>query len=303
MTNRLLILDTASLYYRAFYGLPDSLRAPDGTIVNAVRGTIDFLSLLVEEYRPTAVIAAWDHDWRPAWRVMLLDSYKTHRLAPGSDTDEDTPEELVPQIRLISQALDMLHIPVMGFAEAEADDVIGSVCQQWPGPVDIATGDRDLFQLVTERRRVLYTARGVKAHQIVDEASVRAEYGIEPWQYVDFAVLRGDPSDGIAGVRGIGAKTAARLLGQFSDLAGIIEAAADDDSDLSPAIRRNLLAAGSYLDAAAKVIRVRDDLPIGRIDARKPLDARDRADFDEFGRAWGLGSVASRALTAMSGHS
>src|SRR5699024_8337361 len=172
----------------------------------------------VEEECPVAVIAAWDDDCRAAWRVTLLESYKTDRRAPVSDIDEDTPEALVPQMRLIGQALSILHVPVMGFAEAEADDVIGSVCQQWPGPVDIATGDRDLFQLVTEGRRVLYTARGVKAHQIVDEAAVRAEYGIEPWQYVDFAVLRGDPSDGIAGVRGIRARTAARLLGQFSDL-------------------------------------------------------------------------------------
>lgn len=305
MTNRLLILDTASLYYRAFYGLPDSLRARDGTLVNAVRGTIDFLCLLVEEHDPAAVVAAWDNNWRPAWRVALLESYKTHRLAPGSDTDEDTPPALAPQVELISQALSLLHIPVMGWPDAEADDVIGSACQQWQGPVDIATGDRDLFQLVSTqaKRRVLYTARGVKAHQVVDDAAVRAEYGIEPWQYVDFAALRGDPSDGIGGVRGVGAKTAARLLNQFTDLDGIINAADDDRSDLTPAIRRNLLAAKRYLDVAVRVIRVRSDLPIGRIKARRPLDPQTRAAFDQFGRTWGLGSVASRALSALNGHS
>lgn len=299
--NRLLVLDTASLYYRAFFGVPDSLRAPDGTVVNALRGTVDFLSILIQQYQPETVIAAWDHDWRPGWRVELLPSYKTHRVASGSTNAEDAPEALATQIPLIRDALELLQVPVIGAADAEADDVIGSLAEQWSGPMDIATGDRDLFQTIDDyaRRRVLYTARGVKDHRAIDSAAVYAEYGIWPTQYVDFSVLRGDPSDGIAGVPGIGAKTAALLLTEFSDLAGIRAAVTDDSSAIKPKARQNLRAAGGYLDAAVRVIAVRRDLALPDIAPRRALTQSDQDDITEFAHRWGANSVMQRAVSQL----
>src|SRR5699024_6713900 len=168
--NRLLLLDTASLYFRAFYGVPDSLRAPDGTPVNALRGLLDFVARLVADYRPDALAACWDDDWRPAWRVELLPTYKAHRVEEEVRDDpdvEETPDLLSPQVPLIAEALTLLGIAVVGAEEYEADDVIGTLSRRWDGPVDIVTGDRDLFQLVDDARgrRVLYTARGVGKHE------------------------------------------------------------------------------------------------------------------------------------------
>ncbi|MGZ5389027.1 MAG: 5'-3' exonuclease, partial [Aeromicrobium sp.] len=220
---RILLLDTASLYYRAFFGIPDTLKAPDGTVVNALRGLLDFVSTLKTAYEPDIIVACWDDAWRPTWRVELMPTYKTHRLADPDGDAEDTPELLSPQVPLIAEALDLVGIPVVGAPDCEADDVIGTIAQLWPGPVDVVTGDRDLFQLVDDARgvRILYTARGVNKLDKVDNDWIKAKYGINGSQYVDFAVMRGDPSDGIPGVAGIGDKTAATLIDSYGDLAGI----------------------------------------------------------------------------------
>ena len=178
MPGRLLLLDSASLYFRAFFGVPDSLKAPDGTVVNAVRGMLDFVATLAAQYRPDAIVAAWDDDWRPAWRVDLIPSYKAHRVAEVTSADlseEEVPDLLSPQVPVIAEALTMLGIPVVGAEGAEADDIIGSLARLWEGPVDIVTGDRDLFQLIDDDHptRVLYTARGVGNHDVVDAAWIR----------------------------------------------------------------------------------------------------------------------------------
>ena len=301
MIGRILLLDTASLYYRAFFGVPDSLKAPDGTVVNALRGLLDFVSRLATDYQPVAIVACWDEDWRPQWRVDLLDTYKTHRLADGSDSAEATPELLKPQVPLIAEALGLLGIRVVGSPACEADDVIGTITASWDGPVDIVTGDRDLFQLVDDARdvRVLYTARGVAKHDLVDAAWIRAKYGIEPQQYIDFAVMRGDPSDGIAGVAGIGDKTAAALLDAYGNLDRIQSAAKDESSDLKPRVRANLLAASEYICLARQVVTVRPDAFTLDTYTRTPLTDRQSADFEAFGTTWGLGGVVGRALTAL----
>src|SRR5699024_2190917 len=166
MSSRLMLLDTASLYFRAFYGLPDTLRAPDGTCVNAVRGLMDFLARLVVDHRPDALAACWDNDWRPRWRTDLLPSYKAHRVAeevPGVSDVEEVPDPLEIQVPLIRQALELLQVAVVGADDYEADDVIGTLATRWTGPVDIVTGDRDLFQLASADKpvRILYTARGM----------------------------------------------------------------------------------------------------------------------------------------------
>lgn len=299
MAGRLLLLDTASLYYRAFFGIPDSLKAPDGTVVNALRGMIDFAATLIgREDAPEAVVACWDDDWRPQWRVDLVPSYKTQRLADGSADSEETPDDLAPQVPLIAEALALAGIPVIGAPDAEADDVIGTLAQRWDGPVDVVTGDRDLFQLVDDDRgvRVLYTARGVAKLDTVDAAWIRAKYDIEPHAYVDFAVMRGDASDGLPGVAGIGEKTAAALVNEFGDLDAILAAASDDDSSVKPRPRTSLLESRDYIDAARTVVAVRQDLPV---EVPSPLPAADPDGLRAFGERWGVGSPVERLLAQL----
>ena len=300
-----MLLDSASLYFRAFFGVPDSLKAPDGTVVNAVRGMLDFVATLATQYKPNAIVAAWDDDWRPAWRVNLIPSYKAHRVVavtPVGTSEEEVPDLLTPQVPIIAEALTMLGIPVVGTEGAEADDIIGSLARLWDGPVDIVTGDRDLFQLVDDDRqtRVLYTARGVGNHDVVDAAWIRAKYGIEPSQYVDFAVMRGDASDGLPGVPGIGEKTAASLLATYSDLDGIEAAADDPSSDLRPRIRQSLLDSRDYITAARTVVAVRED--VATVDTVVPLTppTTDMIEsFAAFGTTWGLGGVPARVIAAL----
>jgi hypothetical protein len=197
--------------------VPDTVTAPDGTSVNAARGLLDMIAKLVSTYEPTHVIACWDDDWRPQWRVDLIPTYKTHRVAEvvADDTDiEEVPDPLTAQIPVIRDELAVLGIPVVGRADHEADDVIASYATQHAGAVDVVTGDRDLFQLVDDARsvRVIYTGRGMSKLEVLDEAAVVEKYGVRASQYADFAVLRGDASDGLPGVAGIGEKTAAALL-------------------------------------------------------------------------------------------
>lgn len=304
-SQRLLLLDSASLYFRAFFGVPDSLKAPDGTVVNAVRGMLDFVATLATQYQPEAIVAAWDDDWRPAWRVDLIPSYKAHRVAEVTSegvSEEEVPDLLSPQVPIIADALTLLGIPVIGAQGAEADDVIGSLARLWAGPVDIVTGDRDLFQLVDDDHpaRVLYTARGVGKHDVVDAAWIRDKYAIEPSQYVDFAVMRGDASDGLPGVPGIGEKTAASLLATYGDLDGIEAAADDPGSDLRPRVRQSLLDSRDYIQAARTVVAVRED--VATVDAVVPLTAltADVVDaFTAFGSRWGLGGVPARVIAAL----
>lgn len=303
--QRLLLLDTASLYFRAFFGIPDTLRAPDGTPVNAVRGLLDFVSRLVTDYQPSAVAACWDNDWRPAWRVELLPTYKAHRVEAESADDpdiEETPDLLAPQVPLIAESLGLLGIAVVGADEHEADDVIGTLAQRWDGPVDVVTGDRDLFQLVDDgsSRRVLYTARGVGNHEVVTSDVIVSKYGVHPDQYVDFAVLRGDPSDGLPGIAGIGDKTAAALVREYGTLTAIREAAEDRWSDIKPRVRRNLVEGAAYLDVAPRVVRVSANAPVGEPElSLHPLEDNAVAAFHAFAQRWNLGGAEQRVLDAL----
>jgi 5'-3' exonuclease len=302
--RRLLLLDTASLYFRAFFGVPDSITAPDGTPVNAVRGLLDFIARLVTDREPDRLVCCWDDDWRPAWRVDLLPSYKAHRVVEeqaGLPDLEETPDPLSAQVPVIVEALELLGVPVVGAAEHEADDVIGTLATVWTGPVDVVTGDRDLFQLVDDEAsvRILYTARGVGRHEVVDAAWVRTKYGVEPQQYADFAVLRGDPSDGLPGVSGIGDKTAQRLLSAHGDLNGILRAAARSEGPAAKQAQR-LAAAGDYLAVAPRVVRVVRDLVLGDVDGRiGAWDDAAASRFEDFSRTWGLGSSAERVTAAL----
>jgi 5'-3' exonuclease len=304
MAGRLMLLDSASLYFRAFFGVPDSLKAPDGTVVNAVRGILDFVATLSTQYRPEAIVACWDDDWRPAWRVDLLPSYKTHRVAEvivGEPDIEETPDLLSPQVPIIAEAMGLIGIPVVGAMGAEADDIIGTLAPAWDGPVDVVTGDRDLFQLVDDAHpvRVLYTARGVGNHDVVDNAWIRAKYAIDAAQYVDFSVMRGDASDGLPGVPGIGEKTAATLLAAYDDLDGIVAAAHDTSSDIKPRIRQSLLDSLEYIAVARQVVTVSDDACPTDVIVRTPLTDDQKAALTKFGEEWGLGGVPGRVIEAL----
>ncbi|NKY40122.1 5'-3' exonuclease, partial [Cellulomonas septica] len=261
MTNgRLLLLDSASLYFRAFFGVPDSVKAPDGTPVNAVRGLLDMIARLVQDRRPTRLVACWDDDWRPAFRVEAIPSYKAHRVAqpvPGGADVEEVPDLLTPQVPVIVEVLEAFGIARVGAPGFEADDVIGTlVAREKARPaaeraaVDVVTGDRDLFQLVDDDAhvRVLYTVRGIKDLEVVDAARLAERYSVASGQaYADMAVLRGDPSDGLPGVPGIGEKTAAALVHRYGSLEGILAARDAGDAGLTATQRRRLTEAADYL--------------------------------------------------------
>lgn len=306
-----MLLDTASLYFRAFFGVPDSIKAPDGSPVNAVRGLLDFIARLVTDYQPTHLVCCWDNDWRPQWRVDLLPSYKAHRVeaevrAPepgGAHFVEEVPDPLEAQIPVILDVLGAFGIAVVGADGYEADDVIGTLATGAGMPVDVVTGDRDLFQLVDDEAqvRILYTARGVGRHEQVTNKVVQEKYGIDGRQYADFAALRGDPSDGLPGVPGVGEKTAASLLRKFGDLAAIVTAADDPASDLAPGPRRKIKDAADYLLVAPKVVAVARDLDVGSPDLAAPRTPKDPDRLVELSERWGLGGSVTRLVEALTG--
>jgi 5'-3' exonuclease len=302
--QRLMLLDTASLYFRAFFGVPDSVKAPDGTPVNAVRGLLDFISRLVAEYQPTHLACCWDNDWRPQWRVDLIPSYKAHRVeyvvAGGPDV-EAVPDPLELQVPIIVEVLEAFGIAIVGADGYEADDVIGTLATDAGMPVDVVTGDRDLFQLVDDQAqvRILYIARGVGRHERVTDAVVREKYGVDGSQYADFAALRGDPSDGLPGVPGVGEKTAASLLQKYVDMAGLVAAAGDPSSDLAPGPRRKIRDAAPYLQVAPAVVAVARDLDVRAADLTLPRTPKDPDRLLALAERWGLNSPMARLVEVL----
>jgi 5'-3' exonuclease len=302
-----MLLDTASLYFRAFFGVPDTVTAPDGTPVNAVRGLLDFITRLVDEYQPTHLACCWDNDWRPQWRVDLLPSYKAHRVEvrrPGDVPDvEEVPDPLERQIPIIIATLEALGIAIVGADHYEADDVIGTLATDAGMPVDIVTGDRDLFQLVDDEAgvRVLYTARGVGRHERVTNDWVRERYGVDANQYAAFATLRGDSSDGLPGVAGVGDKTAAVLLSRFGDLDSIIAAAKDPDGDMGPGPRGKIKAALDYLLVAPTVVAVAREIDLGSPELALPRSPAEPEMLSAIAEQWGLKSPVQRLTETLAG--
>jgi 5'-3' exonuclease len=294
-----MLLDTASLYYRAFYGMPETVTAPDGTPVNAVRGLLDTMGRLVRDRGPSSLVACLDADWRPAFRVAAIASYKAHRAEP--DGTEQTPEALAVQIPLITEVLTASGVAIAEASGYEADDVIGTLAAASPGPVDVVTGDRDLFQVVDDERqvRVVYTLRGLAKAEIIDEGTVTAKYGVPGKSYADFAVLRGDPSDGLPGVPGVGDKTAATLIRQFGSVAAITSALDLGHGGFPGGTRKKLEAARDYLAVAPMVVRVATDVPLADIDGTLPVTPPDAVRLKELGEALGLGSSLTRFLAAL----
>ncbi len=298
-----MLLDTPSLYFRAFYGIPESMTAPDGMPVNAVRGLIDMIATLVRQHSPTELVACMDADWRPAFRVAAIPTYKAHRLAAGGGVgEEEIPDTLAPQIPAIEEILDAVGIARVGVPGYEADDVIGTLATGASGPVDIVTGDRDLFQLVDDSKpcRVLYTARGIRNLQLVDESFVAEKYGIPGRAYADFATLRGDPSDGLPGVAGVGEKTAAALITRFGSLHDLLTALDGGVTDGFPAgARAKLAAARDYLNVAPPVVKVAHDVPIPDVELARPAKPADPDRLVALADRYGLDSPLNRLLSAL----
>jgi 5'-3' exonuclease len=314
-----MLLDTPTLYFRAYFGLPESITAPDGMPINAVRGTVDFISALVTAYRPDRRIACFDADWRPAFRVAAIPSYKAHRVlevaaeAPPSAeagpersvsaSVEVVPDTLGPQVPVLEAVLDAFGI-ARGWADQfEADDAIAAYAGAHDGPVDVVTGDRDMYQLVDDERgvRVLNIARGVSKLEVVDDNTLIAKYGIPGRGYADFATLRGDPSDGLPGVAGIGEKSAASLIAEFGSLEGILAALEDPRSALKAAARKRLDAARDYLAVAPQGVRVRADAPTVPVDSRLPTSPADPDGLDALAERFGLGSPVRRLRKTLTG--
>jgi 5'-3' exonuclease len=297
MAGQLTLLDAPSLWYRAFHGVPESVTAPDGSPVNAVRGTLDLVSRIVRDTRPARLVACLDLDWRPAFRVAAVPSYKLHRTTEGGAEDE--PATLAPQVHVLLDLLEALGVATAGVEGYEADDVLGTLSTREAGAVDVVTGDRDLLQLVRDDKpvRVLYTVEKLAPY---DESAVRARYGIPGRAYADYAVLRGDPSDGLPGVRGVGDKTAAALIERFGSLEGLLQALDDGTTDGFPAgARAKLEAARDYLAVAPAVTRVVRDLPVPELGDALPRAPRDPKRVVALADTWGLDSALDRFLAAL----
>lgn len=308
----LLLIDAASLYFRAYFGVPESVIAPHGAPVNAVRGFIDMLARLIFLQRPSRFVACLDLDWRPAFRVAALPSYKAHRVAaetgPGTPDLEQVPENLAAQVPLILQVLSAAGLATAGAQGYEADDVIATlVASERRDPVEVVSGDRDLFQLVREEPtpvRVRYVGRGLARAEVIGPAELARRYGLPESHagaaYAELAVLRGDPSDGLPGVPGIGEKTAATLIRRFGSVAQLLATLDDPHSALSAGMRAKLLAARRYLELAPTVVRVVSDAPVHLDrDDTLPAGPADPAALRELQRTWGLGTAIDRLIAAL----
>ena len=297
MPGQLTLLDAPSLWYRSFHGVPESVTAPDGTPVNAVRGTIDLVARIVRDTRPARLVACLDNDWRPAFRVAAVPSYKTHRLTEHGAEAE--PESLAPQVAVLLEVFAAVGLAVVGVDGYEADDVLGTLSARENGAVDVVTGDRDLFQLVRDDGpvRVLYAVEKMAPYT---EGTVAAKYDIPGTSYAEFAVLRGDPSDGLPGVKGVGAKTAAALVTRFGTVEAILAALDAGTQDGFPAgARAKLEAARDYLEVAPAVTRTVRDLPVPELDDALPSSPRDPERLVALSDRWGLDSPLDRLLAAL----
>jgi 5'-3' exonuclease len=260
------------------------------------------LATLVRTRLPDRAICALDEEWRPAWRVALIPSYKTHRLAGnGGDNAEIVPDPLSRQVPILLDVLAAFGIATAGAPDYEADDVIGTLAAREPGPIEVATGDRDLFQVIDDARavRVLYTGRGVAKLEVYDNAVVQERYGVPAASYADFAALRGDPSDGLPGVNGIGDKSAARLVTRYGSLAGILAAVTDPAAGFAPGLRTKLVAAADYLAVAPTVVRVATGVPLPPLEPALPDAPRSPQRLAELTERWGLSGSARRLTEAL----
>lgn len=287
----LLLLDSASLYYRSYYALPESLTAPDGHPNNMLRGMLSTMAKLVRQVEPTSLAACWDDDWRPQWRVDAVASYKTHRVAEGGSGSEEVPDTLSPQIGALGEILDAAGIYRPGAIGFEADDVIASLATQAADSVTVVSGDRDLVQLVSDRVTVMLAVNGgMEKWPLLTPALAEERFDVPASAYVDFAALRGDVSDGIPGIPGIGPKTASALIRAHGSLDGVLEAAAAGKpaKPLTPRIADLLLIHADQARSARFVSAAAIDAPVDPHAALLPSAPSDPATLSSLLEEWGV---------------
>jgi len=296
----LMLLDSASLWYRAYYGMPDTMLAPDGTPVNAIRGYLDMTARLITMYSPKRIVACIEGDWRPSWRVELWPDYKANRLEEDGEGEEE-PDLLTPQIPILLDLLDEFAIPMVGVDDYEADDVMATFAVKEKGPIRIVTGDRDLFQLVDDKRdvKVVYLAKGLSQHELVDIAWVARKYAIPGDRYALFAMFRGDPSDGLPGVRGIGEKGAAVIASHFVDVDQALQGAKDAHPALTPALAKKIIAGADYLKIAPTLVHCAKDVALPSLDTSMPKAPQDLSKIYEMKERYGLGASVDRLIAAL----
>lgn len=291
------------MYYRAFYALPEKMTAPNGDPHNAIRGFLSMLTKLITLHHPSGIVAAWDNDWRPAWRVELVPSYKTHRLEEPTGLEE-VPDTLSPQIDAIAAILDAWGIARIGIDGFEADDVIASVAAQHQGRSFVVTSDRDLIQVVTDRvSLLLQVSGGVENWPVLDPEAIESKYGVSPHNYLSMAALRGDPSDGLPGIPGIGDKTASALINSYGNLEVLIKAsgATNPEKPLTPRLAERICAGADYLEAAMAVITAETRLPVGAWSLEIPYEPVDMQTLNDLALRWGVEKYVDELLQAALG--
>jgi 5'-3' exonuclease len=296
----IMLLDSASLWYRAYYGMPDTLLSPEGHPVNAIRGYLDMTARLIGMYSPDRIVACLDGDWRPSWRVELFPEYKANRLEEDGEGEEE-PDTLTPQIPILLDLLDEFGIPMVGVDDYEADDVMATYAIKEPGPVRIVTGDRDLFQLVDDKRdvKVVYLAKGISQHDLVDVSWVGKKYAIPGDRYALFAMFRGDPSDGLPGVKGIGEKGAALLANNFSNIEEIVIAAESGHELITASLAKKIIEGKKYLEIAPTLVNCARDVALPKLNLKMPQAPKDLSKIYALKDQYGLGASVDRLISAL----
>ena len=296
----LMLLDSASLWYRAYYGMPDTLLSPSGMPVNAIRGYLDMTARLIGMYSPNRIVACIEGDWRPSWRVDLFPAYKANRLEDDSEVEEE-PETLTPQIPVLLDLLDAFGIPMVGVDDYEADDVMATFAVREKGPIRIVTGDRDLFQLVDDKRdvKVVYLAKGISQHDLVDISWVANKYGIPGDRYALFAMFRGDPSDGLPGVKGIGEKGAALIANNFASVEDALAGAKAGHEVLSASLAKKIIEGADYLKIAPTLVNCARDVAIPSMKVATPAKPDDLSAIYAIKEEYGLGASVDRLISAL----
>ena len=295
----LMLLDSASLWYRAYFGMPDTLVSPSGLPVNAIRGYLDMTSRLIVKYKPDRLVACLEGDWRPSWRVELFPDYKLNRI--DEEGEEDEPDTLGPQIPILLDVIDALGIAMVGVDDYEADDLMATFSVKQQGPIRIVTGDRDLFQLADDKRdvKIVYLAKGISNHDLVDLKWIADKYQIPGDRYALFAMIRGDSSDGLPGIRGIGEKGAASIANQFTSLENVMQAAREGDDRLTANIRKKLLESAAYAAIAPKLVSCALDVAIPEMEIMIPKRPKSMKKIEDLKNEHGLGASIDRITNAL----
>jgi 5'-3' exonuclease len=295
----LLLIDSASLWYRAYYGMPDTLLSPTGEPVNAIRGYLDMVARLIVQYKPDRIVAAIEGDWRPTWRTELFPGYKANRV--DEEGDEEEPDLLTPQIPILLDVLDAFQIPIVGADDYEADDVIATFSKREKGPIRIVTGDRDLFQLVDKNRdvKVVYLAKGISNHDLVDEKWIANKYGIPGERYALFSMIRGDVSDGLPGIKGIGEKGAAEIANKFANIDEVFHAYENKSQELAEKYRKKFNESLGYAKIMEKLVMCAVDVPVPNIPNKLHKSNSLSSELIALQEKYGLGTSIDRFHTAL----